>query len=106
MITNAGRFTRPPEQPFHDRPSRPQSFNRAPGADRRYSQAPRQPDEVLFRAELETPRKKFVLSRRKNAAGEFVRIEEFKGDRRDMVIVPAEHAAEFAKLLQGVCKPA
>lgn len=101
MISNQGRFTRPQHytggRPYSDRPSmRP---GPATVADRRYSQADRPQDEILATETVETERKTFTLSLRKNRNGQFVRVDENRGQAHNVVIIPIEATEQFRDAL-------
>jgi hypothetical protein len=62
--------------------------------------APRPADEILATRTLQAARKTFTLSHRRNAAGEFVRVDEERNGRRATMIVGAEDVPEFLTLFQ------
>lgn len=88
MITNEGRFTRP-ARPFA------KTFNQPPQPER-----PHVPDIIHCRQVVEMDRKQFILTRRQNHGGQFLRIEELRNGSRNLVIVPAEHAEAFLAALK------
>ena len=94
MISNEGRFTRPQARPPYHSDHRPNS-DRQPQFDR-----PRPAFESLGKQVVEGPRKRFTLEHRRNAAGEFIQVtEESLNGRRNLIVIPAEAAVEFAEKL-------
>lgn len=87
MISNESGFARRPQRPQH-------YSDRRPYADRQQQpERPRPAFEVLAERVVEGDRKRFSLTRRKNAAGEFIQIVEERNGRHNMVVIPAESAA-------------
>jgi hypothetical protein len=52
-------------------------------------------DKVLHESSVEGARKTFRISVRENAGGKFIRLQELKGGRLDMVIIPDDMAQEL-----------
>lgn len=69
---------------------------------RAYDGPPRPLDQIHNTRQLDLPRKTFKFTRRENANGQLIRIEERRGNSHNMIIVPAEHAQEFMKALRQV----
>ncbi len=87
MISNTQPAARSPQRPQFNRP---------------FNERPRVQDEVLDKRTIETPRKRFTITRRKNGAGEFVRIVEERGGVFNTIIIPDDSAKEVLEHLQSL----
>ena len=60
------------------------------------------PDRVIKSERLTVERKDFEISLRENDRGQFVRIDETRGPRRNSVIVPWEGLDDFRRTLDNL----
>ena len=60
------------------------------------------PSEPLASEKVTIDRKVFFIDLKENQRGRFMKITEDVGGRRDTIMLPIEHAAEFIEALQNI----
>ena len=83
---------------------RPSPFGHRP----QYSSAPKPAvaEETIHTEKLQIERKTFVFTLKENPRGQFLRITEDVGGRRDTIIVPSTGLEEFQRVLAEMVKVA
>jgi PurA-like ssDNA and RNA-binding protein len=84
---------------------RPSPFSRRPYGQSFYGQ-PKPPvqEDTLESETIQIERKAFVFTLKENPRGQFLRITEEAGGRRDTIIIPAPGLEDFNRLLDEMVK--